>query len=696
LKQYLLILFSIFSFPYVWGDAIGTWKVYPSYSDVSDIVPTGKDIFVLASKSLYSYNVNDGSLRTYSNNDVLNGCNIQNIAWVNAAKKLVITYSDYTIDLLSLNGDVENISALADKQTTDDKTINSIYVDGQYAYLATGFGIVKVNAKDATIADSYNLGYKVNYCYISGNYLYAASESKGLMKCQLTANLLNRNEWSSAGEYKQQIKEKYVYDSTNKCYWASDADSKLTKYQKEGETYQAVSTGVKPDGPQYNEHNYIVYDNGRILSVRGRYEYVSSDTNTPGFVQEYAIDSDTWYCYDNTYSTEKGKDCIAQTQISVDPTDRNHIMVAAKSGLYEYKDRKMVAYYDMNTDDPILSVINNVNYSVVTSTVYDKSGNLWIFNMGNDNILCLSSSGEWKSLQQSGLSTNDDCRIKKAFFDSRGLLWYANDNWKKSMFGFYDINSNQMRQITSFINQRGSRMLEAKNLFTVAEDKEHNIWVGCEVGAFYITPDDVTEMCSSTEMSNINIKQAEVRRNDGTDFIDYLLANVYICDIKVDNANRKWFATTNGVYLISSDSKTELAHFTMDNSPLPDNQVKSIAIDENNGMVYFGTLNGLCSYKSDVTKSYGNLTDDNVYAYPNPVTPDFTGDITITGLTIGAQVKILTTSGQLVNEGTCTSGSYLWNGCDRNGKKVASGVYMVNVATAGGESGIVTKISIVR
>ena len=697
MKQYLLIiLFSIFSFPYVWGDAIGTWKVYPSYSEVSDIVPTGKEVFVLASNSLYSYNENDGSLRTYSNNDLLNGCNIQNIAWVNAAKKLVITYSDYTIDLLSLNGDVENISALADKQTTDDKTINSIYVDGQYAYLATGFGIVKVNAKDATIADSYNLGYKVNYCYISGNYLYAASESKGLMKCQLTANLLNRNEWSSAGEYKQQTKEKYVYDSTNKCYWASDADSKLTKYQKEGETYQAVSTGVKPDGPQYNEHNYIVYDNGRILSVRGRYEYVSSDTNTPGFVQEYAIDSDTWYCYDNTYSTEKGKNCIAQTQISVDPTDRNHIMVAAKSGLYEYKDRKMVAYYDMNTDDPILSVINNVNYSVVTSTVYDKSGNLWIFNMGNDNILCLSSSGEWKSLQQSGLSTNDDCRIKKAFFDSRGLLWYANDNWKKSMFGFYDINSNQMRQITSFINQRGSRMLEAKNLFTVAEDKEHNIWVGCEVGAFYITPDDVTEMCSSTEMSNINIKQAEVRRNDGTDFIDYLLANVYICDIKVDNANRKWFATTNGVYLISSDSKTELAHFTMDNSPLPDNQVKSIAIDENNGMVYFGTLNGLCSYKSDVTKSYGNLTDDNVYAYPNPVTPDFTGDITITGLTIGAQVKILTTSGQLVNEGTCTSGSYLWNGCDRNGKKVASGVYMVNVATAGGESGIVTKISIVR
>ena len=191
-----------------------------------------------------------------------------------------------------------------------------------------------------------------------------------------------------------------------------------------------------PDGPRYNEHNYILYNNGRILSVRGRYEYVSSDTNTPGFVQEYDIANNKWMCYDNSFATEKGKDCIAQTQISVDPKDRNHIMVAAKSGLYEYKDRKMVAYYDMNTDDPVLSVIQNVNYSVVTSTVYDKSGNLWVFNMGNDNILCLTPSGEWKSFQQSGLSTSDHCRLKSTFFDSRGLLWYVNDSWKNSMFGF--------------------------------------------------------------------------------------------------------------------------------------------------------------------------------------------------------------------------------------------------------------------
>ena len=694
-QRIFTILLSIFSFLYAWGDAIGTWKIYPSYSDVSDIVPTGKEVFVLASKSLYSYNVNDGSLRTYSNNDVLNGCNIQNIAWVNAAKKLVITYSDYTIDLLSPNGDVENISALADKQTTDDKTINSIYVDGQYAYLATGFGIVKVNAKDATIADSYNLGCKVNYCYISGNYLYAASETKGMMKCILTANLLNKNEWTSQGEYRKLTKEKYVFDAVNQCYWSSDAESKLTKYQKQDDgSYMAVSTGVIPDGPRYNEHNYIVYDNGRILSVRGRYDYVSSDTSTPGFVQEYAIGSDTWSVYDNTYSDEKNKNCIAQTQISVDPRDRNHIMVAAKSGLYEYRDKKMIAYYDMNTDDPVMSIVNNVNYSVVTGSRFDSAGNLWLFNMGNDNILCLTASGEWKSYHQKNLSTSDKFRVKSLFFDSRGLLWFANDSWKQSCIGFYDIKKDELRILNIQNNSDGTTILENKNIFTVTEDRNHNIWAGSEAGCFYLTTEDISAMYSGS--GDVTPTQHKVPRNDGTNYADYLLSNVFICDIKVDNANRKWFATNDGVYLISSDNNTQLAHFTMDNSPLPDNEVKSIAIDETTGVVYLATLNGLCSYQSDVTHSYGDLTDDNVYAYPNPVTPDFTGDITITGLTEGAQIKILATSGQLVSEGTSTGGSYRWDGCDLNGKKVASGVYMVNVATAGGESGIVTKISVVR
>ena len=90
------------------------------------------------------------------------------------------------------------------------------------------------------------------------------------------------------------------------------------------------------------------------------------------------------------------------------------------------------------------------------------------------------------------------------------------------------------------------------------------------------------------------------------------------------------------------------------------------------------------------------MTDDNVYAYPNPVTPDYTGLITVVGLTLNADVKILSSSGKLIAEGRSNGGSFTWDGCDRNGDRVASGVYMVVTADNGGNKGTVCKIAIIK
>ena len=90
------------------------------------------------------------------------------------------------------------------------------------------------------------------------------------------------------------------------------------------------------------------------------------------------------------------------------------------------------------------------------------------------------------------------------------------------------------------------------------------------------------------------------------------------------------------------------------------------------------------------------MTSDNVWAYPNPVTPDYTGLITITGLSYNADVKIVASNGALIAEGRSNGGTFTWDGNDRNGKRVASGVYMVVTATDKGEKGTVCKIAIVR
>lgn len=165
----------------------------------------------------------------------------------------------------------------------------------------------------------------------------------------------------------------------------------------------------------------------------------------------------------------------------------------------------------------------------------------------------------------------------------------------------------------------------------------------------------------------------------------------------MDGGNRKWIGTNNnGLFLISDDCNTQVYHFTTENSPLPSDIVQGLAIDGTTGEVFIATNKGLCSFRSDATEPSTEIKKENVYAYPNPVKPGYTGPITIVGLTLNADIKIVTANGTLVNQGTSTGGSYTWDGCDLNGKRVASGVYMVETATSTGDKGTVCKIAVVN
>jgi len=216
------------------------------------------------------------------------------------------------------------------------------------------------------------------------------------------------------------------------------------------------------------------------------------------------------------------------------------------------------------------------------------------------------------------------------------------------------------------------------------------MWIGTNVGPLMLLAKDISE-------SNAVLQQVKVPRNDGTNFADYLLSGVDITCIAIDGGGRKWFGTNgNGVYLISEDNMEQVQHFTNSNSALLSNNIEAITINDKTGEVFFGTDNGLCSYMSDASATNENMTSDNVYAYPNPVEPDYTGLITIVGLSYNADVKIVTANGALLASGTSNGGSFTWDGCDLNGKRVASGVYMVETATSEGKKGTVCKIAIVR
>jgi hypothetical protein len=140
----------------------------------------------------------------------------------------------------------------------------------------------------------------------------------------------------------------------------------------------------------------------------------------------------------------------------------------------------------------------------------------------------------------------------------------------------------------------------------------------------------------------------------------------------------------------------QLQSFTTSNSKLISNNIAYISINPSSGEVFFLSDYGLCSYQSDATEASNDMNDDTVYAYPNPVTPDYEGLITVVGLSFDADVKITSSNGALIAEGRSNGGMFTWDGRDKQGRRVASGVYMVITATSDGNKGTVCKIAVIN
>lgn len=643
--------------------AIGDWKAYMAYSEVQEIEQAGNLIFVQASNNLYVYNQNDQSIQTFSKMDYLSDCGIQHIAYNKAAKRLLIFYNNANMDLMNIsNYDVQNLSDYYSASTTGEKTVNDIYMYGKYAYMSNGFGIIKVNVADGEISDTYNLGFNVNWCEIKDSHIYAYSQTNGQYRALLTSNLLDKNNWSKVGGY-------------------------VAKKQEDKSALKQIISTLQPGGPKYNNFYGMRFVNNLLYTCGGLWGHLI-DAGRPGTIQ--LLDKGNWTIYDDSIAAKTGIKYVDVNSVDVDPLDPNHVFAGAKSGLYEFQNGKFIKHY--NSENSLITSFNNTskNYQLITSVKFDTDGNLWMLNSqspSNQSLIEYTKDGKWVSHHKPELYNlgSLECLMQ----DSRGLLWFVNNHHELPSIYCYQASTDQLNKYSSFVNEDGATLSPVFVRY-VTEDKNQDIWIGTNIGPLLLYKKDIT---SDTPI----FTQVKVPRNDGTNYADYLLSGVDISCIAIDGSNRKWFGTNgNGIYVISNDCLTQIYHFTTNNSNLLSNNIEAIAINEQTGEVFAGTDKGLCSYMSDASSPNNEMTKDNVWAYPNPVKPDYTGLITITGLSFDADIKIVTTNGILVNQGRSNGGTYTWNGKDQKGKKVASGIYMVETATSDGSKGIVCKIAIVK
>ena len=472
--------------------------------------------------------------------------------------------------------------------------------------------------------------------------------------------------------------------------WVNDSDNALaSKTAYSDGTSKTNLTGLKPYGIPVPGTYHMDIRRGTLYVTAGMWSYPFGSTAYDGNIA--VLKDGEWSLLENTGDiltvTKKYKQV---NSVAVDPKNDNHVFASAYTGLYEFLGGKFIKRYGSAEGLTTYDLTTTEYHLIITDIKFDADGKLWLLNsmVEKKPLAYMDSNGKLGFVESSVFQGVDEyVNDLEGLSFTDNYVWLVNARTNYPALYRYDKASGKVITMQAFYNQDASP-LSISTIYSTTVDKQGNLWLATNAGPLYIMPQD---------RDNIVITQHKVPRNDGTNYADYLLNNISSTVICIDNANRKWIGTeNNGIYVISSDCNTQIHHFTAESSPLLSNLIYDIKIDELSGKVYITTDKGLCVYQSDITDGNTEMTDDNVRAYPNPVTPDYTGDITVTGLEPGSYVKILSVSGNLVSEGECVGGSYVWDGRNTDGNRVASGVYMVNVSKPDGSKGIVTKIAIVR
>lgn len=369
--------------------------------------------------------------------------------------------------------------------------------------------------------------------------------------------------------------------------------------------------------------------------------------------------------------------------IAVDPIKQSLWAGSYGGGLVQITESRTTIYKQNNS--LLEAAIGDPTSFRVSGLAFDISNNLWISNYGAPQPLkLLKTDGTWKSFSiPFNLVENAVAQIINDDFNQLWIVSPKNNGLICYQYG-NNVDNTSDDQWKLLKQGIGNGNLPSNNILSIVKDKNNSIWVG--------TDDGIAVLNCNNNIFGSGGCDAILPIVQQDQFAGFLFKGEQVQCIAVDGANKKWVGTLNGVWLISSDGKKLIQHFTTANSPLLSNDVKKIGIDPQSGEVFFATFNGICSYRSTATEA--NESFNNVLVFPNPVPSGYNGTIAIKGLTDNSIVKITELNGRLVYQTRSLGGQAIWNGKDYNGNKIASGVYLVVARNDSREEKIVTKIII--
>jgi Two component regulator propeller len=721
---------------------IGAWRNHLPLRQVIAVASHGDNLHAAAAYGVFSYKPQSKEFSTISRSDGLASAAISTMAIEPVSGQQLIAYENSNLDLIR-DGRVINIPDILISRTNASKRINQILWQGSRALLATDLGIIDLDVTKRQVTATYKPGnagtdIRVRQLAVWNNTLYAATD-QGLMKCPFNVSQMgDYNNWIpeqatlsatapgaivnwnnrlvlqqgdslfsllggrwqlfhapgqritfmqvqgssmfvgvtdfrstsvlhflSPDTNPQRIYSPLLEDPTG-CvllagvFWVGDRDRGIVRIDV------VSSEIILPHSPYGIPKGEGVFSQGLILAPAG---YVSADgipeKNRNGLD---VFDGDTWQNYNRLQI--KAMDSLQDIVTAVlDPVSKNLLLGSYGGGLAEIAPDKKITIFKYGSAIS-QSMADSTSYRVA-GLAYDLNNHLWVSNSGAiAPLLARKRGGGWNSFSipfaTAGLA------LGKIVVDIDNRKWIvAREGGGLICFddaGTMDRTNDDRWRL--FRQGKSNGNLPSSNVLTVAADKNGFVWVGTDRGVAVI-------QCGE-DMFNSAACEAILPVVKQDNFAGQLLAEEYVNDIQVDAADRKWVATQNGVWLLGADGQKTIHRFTAANSGLLDDVVYSIAIQQETGEVFFFTRSGIASFRGTATSPATAKTKP--FIFPNPVPPGYTGTIAFRNLPERAWVKITEINGKLVHETRSLGGQAVWDGKNRQGDRVSSGVYLIYVA----------------
>ena len=742
----------------VWGQT-NAWEAYYSYTNSSIGTLSNQTIVSVAENSLFLFDSSQGTSETISTVEGLSGDTISALATygdyilVGHENGLLAQVNINTKNIIFESGITRSNTISAEK-----KQINHIHLADNTAYVATGFGIVEVNPETLEFGDTCYFGstidrIHVNQVFVFENAMHAATE-QGLFKISQTHP--NKLEFLFWDQLAKEGNWASIWAQDNSLYAAKDEGNSLSFFElgntvEKKATFQGVLKHIAPhekgvlitvsnriydtdksfvrtqtigdlEGVKPNTYNFALSHNDQKwigTSREGLIRY-TNDNNidlispqgplsnsifdienvqqelwiahgvynlfyTPSLAEKYGISRHVENQWEN----------ITNNQLfNADPFVRVAAHPTEIGTFYACSYHRGIVYFEENNPVGLWNETNSGLESLlfvgpdyvsirVRDALVDDSGNLWsLTGYVQKGLKKRTPSGQWTAYDLSDviLDYKQEAGYSTFEFYNNKILFFGSVN--SGLIGV-DISQSppQMKRIMG-----GDMGLPSDDIRSIRLDKDNRLWVG--------TKDGLVILYAPNRFFEDDTQLRAVVISDGGNLRE-LLSGQFISDIEVDGNNQKWISTTSsGVFLISKDGSQILQHFTKENSPLPTSSVKTIGIDDVSGKVYFGTLKGMVSFQGDAYAESESLSDASVF--PNPVRPNFLGNVVVRGLQQKTRVKITDIAGNLVHDTTSEGGSISWNLRSFSGARVRSGVYLIFITSKDGLDSAVKKLMVIN